>query len=240
MRLAVVLFAFQLAPPAAGFPRQLPIGVRPPACFAPAAPRAEAFATFGGFGLDPRAMRRMSEMKRADEPLREELQGLCLLGAVGGSLLLAGSGNAFLGGVLGSQLAPLLSTADGAAGERSRAAGWEAWAAFLAARARAARAWRAADARFDLSGRWRRLDLPRRARRFDARFDCSGKARAAGRRAVELGSSLLALLERRGVTGKARRLWQRTGLPARWREFEQEQLLRARMRQLRDQEGGGF
>lgn len=32
----------------------------------------------------------------------------------------------------------------------------------------------------------------------------------------------------------------RTGLPARWREFEQEQLLRARMRQLRDQEGGGF
>ena len=55
----------------------------------PAAPgwRAEQPRMSGGFGLSEREMKRLSQMKRSDEPLEEEVKGLYVLGAVAGIAL---------------------------------------------------------------------------------------------------------------------------------------------------------
>ena len=70
-------------------------------------------------------MRRFSEMKNAEEPLEEEVVGICLLCAVCG--LLCGHavfGSTLLGGFVFAQFGPVLSLLDGAIGESARATGW--------------------------------------------------------------------------------------------------------------------
>ncbi|KAL1528215.1 hypothetical protein AB1Y20_009574 [Prymnesium parvum] len=82
----------------------------------------------GGFGFDDRQMKRFNEMKRADEPLEEELKGLALLGGGAAWLLAASLGcSTWLALLLAFQAfeaAPLLATNQGKLGHRARAAGW--------------------------------------------------------------------------------------------------------------------
>ena len=142
-------------------------------------------------------------MKRADEPLQEELDGLAVLGVVVGLFAgrLLGLG-ALFGALLGWQFAPLLVTIKGPNGDRCRAAGWEAHARWQAAKAKARSLWRKADTRFQLKGQWVRFDAPGRWRRFNARFDVTGKGRKAWR-------GLVGAAERSGVSSRLRRLrWQ--------------------------------
>ena len=81
-----------------------------------------------GFGLNAREMARLSQMKRRDEPLEEEVRGLYVLGAAGGLVLgVTVVRSVLLGLIIGVQLAPLLAFMEGAQGERVRLAGWETW-----------------------------------------------------------------------------------------------------------------
>ena len=67
------------------------------------------------FGLNAREAARLSQMKRRDEPLEQEVRGLYILGAAGGLLLGATLVRSpFLGLILGVQLAPLLAFMEGA------------------------------------------------------------------------------------------------------------------------------
>ena len=67
------------------------------------------------FGLNAREAARLSQMKRRDEPLEQEVRGLYILGAAGGLLLGATLVRSpALGLILGVQLAPLLAFMEGA------------------------------------------------------------------------------------------------------------------------------
>ena len=80
------------------------------------------------FGLNAREIARLSQMKRRDEPLEEEVRGLYVLGAAGGLVLgVTIVRSVLLGLIIGVQLAPLLAFMEGAQGERVRLAGWETW-----------------------------------------------------------------------------------------------------------------
>ena len=80
------------------------------------------------FGLNAREMARLSQMKRRDEPLEEEVRGLYVLGAAGGLVLgVTVVRSVLLGLIIGVQLAPLLAFMEGSRGERVRLAGWETW-----------------------------------------------------------------------------------------------------------------
>ena len=196
-------------------------------------------------GIDARTQRRMSEMKRADEPLVEEMRGLAALGIVGGFVLLPILGiNCWLGMLLGWQFAPLLSIIDGSSGEACRKAGWEANARCVAAKERIVKEWEAADAKYHLRERWASFDARGKWAAFSSQNDLPGKAAALW--ALFLAKiwtplkgyavQALAWLEERGMITKARTFWLKTGLPAWYKRqveaYRDNQLLRARMRQM--------
>lgn len=82
-----------------------------------------------GLGFSKRQAQRFKEMKRADEPLDEEVKGLSVLASAVGLFF----GNIFLGssffGVLlaiqGFEAGPLLAVQQGEMGDQMRAAGWK-------------------------------------------------------------------------------------------------------------------
>ena len=95
-----------------------------------------------GFGLTDRESARLSQMKRTDEPLVEEVRGLYIVGATGGLVfgpLLFGS--SLLGMIVGVQVGPSLAFTGGPRGERMRATGWESWRLWGIQVRRARRAW---------------------------------------------------------------------------------------------------
>ena len=179
-------------------------------------------------------------MKRADEPLKEELLGLCVIGAVSGGLLFGGP----FGALLGINIGPMLGSQRGKAGNKFREAGWATWNFVGEAQRFGERSWRAADARYDLRGRWARFDAQGRWRRFDASHDVSGKAAAVGQVLVRrlwlplvtLVGKIGAFCERRGITARAKTLWERTTIPRRWRDLEQQMILRARIDDMKEQQ----
>ena len=189
-----------------------------------------------------RISQRLSEMKRADEPLEEESRGLCVLGAVGGALVLKGP----FGALMGSQLAPMLATVKGPTGDKIRQAGWATWSRYLKVKSGTTKILIEADATYDVRGRITRFDVPGKWRRFDAKLDVTGKARAtlqALRRhlwqpLVRLWSTLRLFCHRRGITPAVVTAWEKTTIPSRWRAFEQRVVLRMRVQQMREQEGG--
>ena len=100
--------------------------------------RAKAAPTMG-FGLTDREAARLSQMKRTDEPLEEEVRGLYIVGATGGLVLgplLFGS--SILGMIVGVQVGPSLAFTGG---ERMRATGWESWRLWGIQVRRSRRAW---------------------------------------------------------------------------------------------------
>ena len=204
-------------------------------------------------GMDKRSQRRFTEMKRADEPLVEELRGLSVLGIFGGFFLLPVIGiSPWLGMLLGWQFAPLLAIAEGSVGESCRKAGWEANLRCKAIKDRAIKEWETADAKWDLRGRWVAFDARGKWAAFSAEYDVPGRVATLMALFVakvweplkRLVAQLLERLEERGLVTKTRALWVQTGIPAwyakqveAWRD---NQVLRARMRQVEARENGGF
>lgn len=198
---------------------------------------ATMLADFGAFNA--RNLKRVAQGMAPDEPLVEEMRGLAVLGVLTGGVLLpliSGGGLRpnFFGALLGYQLGPMLGVVTGPRGDQLRAAGWEAWRYFETARKRTTYELAALDDRYDLRGRWSRFDAPGRWTRFDGRLGVTDKARAIGARLLvalrAVGARVGAYLERRGIAAKARKYWRETGIPKRWREFQQEQILKAQMR----------
>lgn len=201
----------------------------------------------GAFGLDARQQRRMSEMKRADEPLVEELRGLSAIGVMSGLFLLPLIGvDRWLGVLLGWQFAPLLSIVEvraqqpfrddtpcslaahlqpccrptlqhiqGATGENCRKAGWEAHVRVQAARERIVKEWDTYDEKYSLRSRWTEFDARGKVISFSEKHDLKGRALALGALFIakvytplkHYAKLLLAKLEEKGITPKARALW---------------------------------
>ena len=239
MRLAIAVLCFSHAFGLAQLPmhrmRCLPRKTAPlPRKTAPVAQ-----GMFGNMGIDARAMKRMSEMKRADEPLEEEMLGLCVVGVGVGAL----AGGGAIGALLGSQLAPMLAQVQGPNGETFRKAGWATWSRVLKVKSGVLKFWRRADADYDIRGRITRFDAPGKWTKLDAAFDLTGKMRAAAQLLrrflwvplVALWGNVGQFCNRSGITKTATAAWEKTTIPAQWRAFEQEQVLRARMRQMRNQ-----
>lgn len=207
---------------------------------------------FGG-GMDARAQQRLTELKRADEPLVEELRGLSVLGVLGGFFLLPVIGfDPWLGMLLGWQFAPLLAVAEGSVGESCRKAGWEANLRCKAIKERAIKEWEVADSKWDIRTRWTDFDARGKWKAFSDKNDVPGRIAALMSLFIakvwvplrRLLVQLLEALEERGLVTKARTLWTKTGIPAwyarqvdAWRE---NQMLRMRMRQVEARENGGF
>jgi len=204
---------------------------------------AAPVAQGGAFGMDPREIKRLSEMKRADEPLEEESLGLCVIGAVGGALVLKGP----FGVLLGSQLAPMLATVKGPTGEKIRQAGWATWSRCLKIKRGATKVWIETDAKYDIRGRIVRIDAPGKWRDFDTKFDATGRVKATvqllkrylWQPLARLWSNFALFCNRRGITKAVVSTWEKTTIPSRWRSFEQQSILRMRVQQMRNQQGGG-
>ena len=109
----------------------------------------------------------------------------------------------------------------------------------------------AADAKYDLRGRWDRADLPGKLVAFDAKHDVRGKARQLGvlmietvwKPMVQLWGKVLAMLEEKGITAKASEYWVASGIPA-WIEkqleaWEANQEMRQRMKGVDMKEAKG-
>lgn len=204
-------------------------------------------------GMDARAAQRLTELKRADEPLVEELRGLSVLGVLGGFFLLPVIGfDPWLGMLLGWQFAPLLAVAEGSVGESCRKAGWEANLRCKAIKQRAIKEWEAADSKWNLRTRWTDFDARGKWTAFSDKNDVPGRIAALTALFVakvwvplkRLLVQLLEALEERGLVTKARTLWTKTGIPTwyakqvdAWRD---NQVLRSRMRQVEARENGGF
>ena len=204
------------------------------------------------FNIDARAAKRLSQMTPPEEPLKEEVKGLSLLGIVLGALVLPNFGcNAFFGSLIGWQFAPLLSILGGPVGESCRAAGWEASARWEATAKRVNVEWQAADAKYELRQRWERFDLAGKCKAFDEAYDVRGKLRElqsllvlyVWKPLLAQWARLVAALEMRGITPKIREWITASGLPA-WisaqqKTWEENQVLRQRIRQvdMRQREG---
>ena len=160
---------------------------------------------------------------------------------MGGIVLPALTGlSPFWGIFLGSQLSPLLAVVEGPRGDQLRSAGWASWTRFETFRARTSSFAAKIDKRYDLRGRWRRLDAGGKLRALDERFGLRAKAKALLQVLKSAARNVAVFLERRGVTARAKMLWRRTGIPRWWADFSQQQILRARMRdvEMREQQRG--
>ena len=159
----------------------------------------------------------------------------------------------WLGVLLGWQFAPLLSIVQGSTGENCRKAGWETNQRVKAARERVVTKWETADEKYNLRSRWIEFDARGKCTAFSEKHDLPGKWRlAAGVLVAKVVTPLklyaklmLAKLEDTGIAPRIRELWQRTGVPqwlsSQYKAFEDNQVLRARMRQIEIKErNSGF
>ena len=190
-----------------------------------------------GFGLTDREAARLSQMKRTDEPLEEEVRGLYIVGATGGLVLgplLFGS--SILGMIVGVQVGPSLAFTGG---ERMRATGWESWRLWGIQVRRSRRAWliarREAEAR-GLTPLLRRTSGSIRAwdERTSARRRCADTALITWS-LVQLAWARLAAS---GASRQLFALWERTTVPRRLRELQQRSVLQARIADIRRSEAG--
>jgi hypothetical protein len=203
------------------------------------------------FGMDGRQIKRLSEMKRADEPLSEELEGLVVLGAASGFLLIGPAfGSPVLGALLGVQAAPLFAFAGGRTGERARAVGWEVNVEWQRGRKAALRLWTSAQRVSERRGLTRQLRLLRdRVLAFDERTGASKLVRRWATLILGALRSMFARVRRlsatSGLTAKLHELWRRTGLPNLIEEAKDRAILSQRMDDIRHgrrrpgEQGGG-
>lgn len=193
------------------------------------------------FGLNAREAARLSQMKRRDEPLEQEVRGLYILGAAGGLFLGATVVRSPpLGLILGVQLAPLLAFMEGAQGERVRLAGWETWRLYQIQRARGEKTWRSVQREAEARG------VSPALRRAWARVVGWNERTGASRNAIALARATASSIERAWArftaSGVARRLgalWQRTTIPRRLEELRQRVILQARIADVRRSDAGG-
>lgn len=225
-------------------PVPVPVAVNTMAPQRTVPPRAQ----FTG-GLTERSLRRLSQMKTAEEPLDEEITGLGILGACIG--MVAGGplfGSPIFGIILGSQIGPLLAFKSGPTGEKLRAAGWEGHVLWRSTEQRAQKSWaimvRESEARgitAALRQVWRRAVAVDGATGMSRRLKVLATAmRAAGMRAWQ---AVCRRSRESGLTARLASLWRRTGLPALIEEERSRRVLNARMRGVSTREqrenGGG-
>lgn len=198
------------------------------------------------FGLSEREMRRMAAMKTVDEPLEEEIEGLCVISAAAGALLgLPLFGSPMLGAVLGVQVGPLIAFTSGPTGENLRRAGWHSHKHWRAAIGRV----RSGCAKVRL---WSdRSGLTSRLVRIRARLVELDKSSGASRRLMALAlsswrfacwvaSTVREWSARRGLTARLQKLWLRTGIPKFVADQRASAVLRARMRDITERGQRGF
>jgi len=195
-------------------------------------------------------MKRLAAMKTADEPIQEEIEGLCVLAGISGAVIgVPLFGSPLLGAVLGTQLGPLAAFTSGPNGERLREAGWQSHKSWRAALKRAESAWaavRAWSARIGLTnllqqlgGRVRSSDASRKATAL-----ATALAKSTWRHLCFSAQRVRIWSGESGLTARLQSLWRKTGLPKWIEEQRGRMVLRARMQDLSEREqrgsGGGF
>ena len=195
------------------------------------------------FGLSEREMRRLSAMKTSDEPLEEEVEGLCILGGMAGAVLgvpLLGSG--MIGALLGVQfLGPLMAFSAGTSGNRLRMAGWHTHSLSRNALKRSEMAWNDLVRMSEESGLIARLECARnRLLEWDQSTGMSWRFKELALRAWQIWCGVVSaarqLSDRLGFTVRAQTLWYATGIPKFVQETRESAVLRARMQALRERE----
>lgn len=193
------------------------------------------------FGLNAREMARLSQMKRRDEPLEEEVRGLYVLGAAGGLVLgVTVVRSVLLGLIIGVQLAPLLAFMEGSRGERVRLAGWETWRLCQIQLRRSEKGWGVVQREAEARG------VSPALRRAWARVLGWNERTGASRRALEIARAAAFAAERAwvrfaasGIARQLHALWRRTTIPRRLEDLKQRAILQARMADVRRSDAGG-
>ena len=229
---SLVAFAVFLSPPLHAPHRYIAHSATP-------SPRA-------AFGLSEREMRRLSAMKTSDEPLEEEVEGLCILGGMAGAVLgvpLLGSG--MIGALLGVQfLGPLLAFSAGPSGDRLRMAGWHTQNLSRKALKRSEMAWNDLVRMSEESGLIARLERVRdRLLEWDQSTGMSRRFKELALQAWQIwcgvASAARRLSDRSGLTARAQTLWYATRIPKFVQETRENAVLRARLQALREREQFG-